>query len=1032
MPSSSPAPADPGASRPCPVREKVVRAARRRCRVHLLWELLLALLGVALLGAAIGPRLREGQCACLLLAGGLAALLLLSLRCLHRALRRRSLRQLCREYQRDFPEDANRLETTLELEEKQARGKPLTAFQQEYLASLQRRYLGKEGRLSLARVPSWQPPWRPRRMLLALLALPLLLWMGRNAWRRLFLHWTAPPPVQVVLSPGGEVPLHQDIRVTGELLRHHAPDGMWLELDWGGEVRRESMNPAGKNRWELTLYDLTRCGRLRAVTRTGASPWTPVVAYPPPAPLSVEMVSTPPAYTGLPSRTFHDFTDLSLVEGERLSVTCLMPQGEAWRLLGKSPGEAGKETEIPQEAFLPADGDSLQAEFQRGRYRARGKAFRVQVTPDYPPAVEARTPREDGEFAPTEHPAWSALLSDDYGLTAVSLHYSVDDQPQQCLSLWEEGGAPRELSLHRTPDLGPLEAGQVVVAWLEARDNRDPNPQTTRGNIVILTVKEPPSPLSPDNQSAGEGKRQEMSLEDLVSETKRLLRDTLGVARQEGVSSPEAAQHRALELSRDLRNLSQALRGREAQIAQASGMDSLPPAIATPLAQAAQAVGKAAEQVENGQAAQAQLPLRRALSQLTRLEAMLARNAQALSASGGGQGGSQDGGQNASSGQETAGDSQRGDRRQPLEELRRALDELQEIRGSLQDLLPRLSPEDGKALQNLADRTETLVPRIAAQESGAPAAGPLRNGARELEAARQALEADSSLPQAKARGQRALLSLAAAEEALSQGLRSEARMQMDRLSRQAEELARRQEALARENAARSPAPGGGTAERKAAREKQAALGKDTQAFQAEAREVSQELARRFPHAAETLENASTRTPWSQEVETAQSRAANSLLYGRYSRAADSQARAAQGLRQWGRQLGKAAEEIPLYGARELQEALEELERHREALANAQGEGKAEAAQGAARALEGMGRAFGQPSLERLAQSLEEAAPQAQLTALEQASRILRQELLKFQGQEERRLMLNSAPPPRKFRLQTQEYFRQLTNQEPAP
>ena len=80
----------------------------------------------------------------------------------------------------------------------------------------------------------------------------------------------------------------------------------------------------------------------------------------------------------------------------------------------------------------------------------------------------------------------------------------------------------------------------------------------------------------------------------------------------------------------------------------------------------------------------------------------------------------------------------------------------------------------------------------------------------------------------------------------------------------------------------------------------------------------------------------------------------------------------------------------------------------------------------------MGRAFGLPSLERLAQSLEEAAPQAQLTALEQASRILRQELLKFQGQEERRLMLNSAPPPRKFRLQTQEYFRQLTNQEPAP
>ncbi|MGN0866624.1 MAG: hypothetical protein ACI4SG_02965 [Oligosphaeraceae bacterium] len=1008
-----------------PLRKRMERVASRRRWAEFLRLAVWCLLGVGLLGVLAGERFREEQCAAILLGGMILAALLLLWR-LFTGRSRFTMRQLCREFQRDLPQDANALEAALELEEKAAGGEPLSPFQREYLAELQGRYLGRWEELT-GKVPSWRPGWRRNHLLLAFWGLLALAWGGRQAWCRFALGLFGTPPIQLTLSPAGEVPLHQDVALRAILQRYEGKDGVWLEVECDGQVRREPMNAAGGKIWELTLYDVTRNGRVRAVTGEGVSPWEKLSVYRAPAPVSVEMVCTPPAYMKLAPRRYDDFQDVKIMEGESLSVECVMPRGESWRLLCKEL--PGQNYEVPApEGFQPRDGAVYFAEYLRSPYMARGREFQVQVTPDYPPAVDLRSPEEDGEMTPDYAPEWNVHVSDDFGIRSVDLHYAVDDQEEQHRELWRGEDAPRELDLRKTPDFGKLEPGQVVLAWVEAQDNREPQSRMGRGRAVFLTVREERSDLPmPENQSMGETRHQAMSIADLIAETKRLLRDTLGLSRGEGIMKPGDSARRCLDLSQDLRNLSQAIRGREAQIAHAASVPSLDPAVGGPLSQASQAVGEAAVMVQDGQVEEAMLPQRRALSLLSRLEAMLARNAQSLASGGGGLGEGRTAGEEGEGQEGRAAQEDRGDRRLSLEKLQRALEEVQSLRSTLQEIYPDLQPGDCRRIQEMAERAGALVPQVAAQEGGSQAVEPLRNGTAELTAAGQALQ-NNALSQAKMRVQRALVSLGAAEEALVRALRQEARLQMDRLTRQAAELARRQEALAEENQGRGSSEGGASVRREA-RERQSALGRETQAFQRESQEVARELSRRFPQAAGALESMVAQSPLSREVGGAQSRASNALLYGRYDLAAENQHQAAEGLRQWSGRLARAREEIPLYGSQELEQALAELEAMRErVMSSLETEGAEGVQEASRRLLEELGRGFGLPMLEQLAEEAAHGRPEGMVSALDEAGELLRRELSRLQGNTGRELMLNASPPPRKYRQQTQEYFRRLTRE----
>ncbi len=1020
-----PSPSPQSLSR-CPLEKRVARVASRRRRRALLWRMVWALLCLGGLGVLVGERFREEQCA-LILLGGVALAVLLLLRELVTGHSRFPASRLCREFQRALPQDANALESAVELEQREARGESLSPFQKEYLGELQERYRSHWEEWA-AQVPPWRSVGQGKWLALAAAGILLLGWGGRHAWRRFALGLFGPPPLALTLTPGAEVPLHQDVILNATLLRYEGRDGVWLEVDSGGEMRREPMNAVGEKAWELTLYDVTESGRVRAVSREGVSPWKKLSVYRPPAPLSVKMVCTPPPYMRREIRKFDAFQDVKLMEGEVLSVSCGMPEGESWHLAGREPSGHSFAVSTPQ-GFLPKDGAVYHAEYQRSPHVARGREFQVQVTPDYPPVVEMRSPGEEEEMTPAAPPEWALQVSDDFGIRQVDLHYAVDDQAEQRRELWRGEEAPRELSLRQTLDFGALQPGQVVLAWVEARDNREPQAGLGRGRAVILTVKEEQGEApQAENQSGGESRQQAMAIADLIAETKRLLRDTLGLSQGEGIRTPEDTPRRRRELSQDLDHLSQAIRGREAQIAQAASLPTLGPGVSGPLFQASQAVGEAAALVQEGQVKEAMLPQRRALSLLSRLEALLARNAQSLAAGGGGQGEGQAAGEGAGEQEGRPPSEERGDRRSSWEKLQRALEEVQSLRGALQELYSDLRPEDRPKIQELAERAGALVPQVASQEGGSQAAEPLRNGRAELQAMEQALQ-EHALSQGKMRGQRALVSLEMAEEALVRALRQEARLQMERLTHQASELAQRQEALAEESQGMG-APEGDGALRREARERQAALGRETQAFQQELQEMARELSRRFPQAASGLENLVAQSALSREVGTAQSRAVNALLYGRYDLAAENQRQAAEGLRQWSGRLAQASQEIPLYGPRELEQALGELLTLRERLISSQNtEGREAAQEAARRLLEEMGKGFGLPGVSQLAEKVAQGRPEGTVSALDEAAELLRRELGRLQGNPGREWRQNASPPPRKYRPQTQEYFRRLT-QEP--
>lgn len=139
------------------------RIARRRVLADGVWKTVGTLAAPLAAAALLAGRFQEGTVFWTLTAAILASLGALAFS-LRNALRRNSLRSLCKLYQLDCPEDECALDAVLELE---AASTQPTDFQREYLALLQKRYLSKDSPLDKS------PRLRPR-LRLPLLALSLL------------------------------------------------------------------------------------------------------------------------------------------------------------------------------------------------------------------------------------------------------------------------------------------------------------------------------------------------------------------------------------------------------------------------------------------------------------------------------------------------------------------------------------------------------------------------------------------------------------------------------------------------------------------------------------------------------------------------------------------------------------------------------------------------------------------------------------------------------------------------------------------
>jgi len=976
----------------------------------LLWRIVWILLGLSALSAVLGDRVSE-QTAFQLLQLGIFVGVVLLLGWSYWLKRSNSLSSLCRDFRHDRPHDYDRLEAALELEANSANA---DAFQQEYLSELQERYLKEECR-ALKHAQSWYPQWRPLTLVLALFCAGGLVFLGQGAWERFWNRTIGVEAVAIERLPE-KIPVHQDMAISARIQRYGVEGGVFLESVQGGVHRKEAMICGADEAWHLTLFDLTEETYYRVVTKNAASRWRKFIVYVPPAPKSVTITTRPPEYTGLEARTFQEFQDLELVEGEMLSMDCEMPIEQRWELVD------GESFYAPPVEFFPRNQAVYLPRFFMEDVSADGTAFRTTVRPDQAPLIELVAPQEDEKITPNTRPALVAMTSDDYGVSQVALHFVIDEGEEVTKELWRD--APQKnVDINQAIDLGTLEGGQVVSGWLEALDNRQPKGHASRSSMFFLTVipaTEDMPPADGQNQQ-GDQKSQEMSVDDLITESKRLLRGTQDAEARREYVSEELALREQHELSRDLRSLAVAVSGRQVVVAKNAGVAELPPDLAQFFVNATRALEEAGGLVEAGQLLPSRKPQQRALTQLTRLAWMLLQNAQQMAQKGqSGQQSEQSGDQKQSQDQSQ---SQKGDRNFDMQKLQQALDDIQQLRREEQQVLSELSPKDAAVERRLASRSNDIGSAVASVASAAAAVPPIREAARELVGAAEQLE-HGDVNNARLRGDRAVQALTTAESLLQEALRKESLEQMDRLAQKADELAQEQ----RQQARNSEKMGQGipsAEEKKAARDAQSALQEKSQRFREEAASSLQNLSRQFPQAADALSEA-LRSSAADDVQKAQQKAQNALLYGRFERATESQDRAADALEHWRDQLAHAGEQIPQYTPEELQQALEELQERAGELAQAKSQqAQNDAQRNAAQSLKGLGEKFHTGELSQLGEAAMKGTPQEALAALEAARAFLREELAKMMGEDALRYTHSAVPLPKKYRPQVQEYFRRL-------
>ena len=485
--------------------------------------------------------------------------------------------QKAREFGQEHPEEHDALETAVELEGKSRNG-ILRPFEQEYLAQLQEHYAA-DGFSSLRASHAFaHPRWWPQLLTAGVLVFIFLYLKNpvmQRAWRGLASHQ---PGIEFIGLPA-EMERHQDLGIKVKINRYGGVATLEVR-EAHSDVVSHPMQGTGDAQ-SLTLYDISQEFSVRAWTPFVATRWHRVAVYDPPAPERISIDTTPPAYTGRTPQHRDDFGDLELIAGEALHIECEMPEGQTCQLQ-----ELPADTVTPVPCTLtplPSQEMHLQAEYRDGAgHIAKGPAFTVTVRPDLAPAIELIEPTADATCKPGESPNVLAHITDDFGVTAVEAHFYLDNQPEAKQLLWSpeaDDTIPRQLEVVSRLALNDLQLvpGQLLTGWLEATDNRTPDTQRARSELFFITIVPDEAAFEANMEGMDGGEMHEISITDLIVESKRLLRNTFDILGS-GFEPPVAERLR-VELERDLRALELAIRARSIDLAQQFGMPQLPPDI---------------------------------------------------------------------------------------------------------------------------------------------------------------------------------------------------------------------------------------------------------------------------------------------------------------------------------------------------------------------------------------------------------------------------------------------------------------------
>lgn len=211
---------------------------------------------------------------------------------------------------------------------------------------------------------------------------------------------------------------------------------------------------------------------------------------------------TYPEYTGLAPKHIEDTRRVSAVEGSRLDLALRLNKSVAEaRLLPESGG--GKPIVLDLEAegaaatlstYALANDQTFRLALtdEQGRTNRSPARFVFRVYPNRSPELKVAKPRGDSRPSPLEEMVFEGTVSDDFGLLAFGLAYSLAGDPPTEIPIGAEVPAQDPRTYRHTLALEELGVGaDDLVSWYVWADDVGPDgkPRRTMGDLYFAEVR---------------------------------------------------------------------------------------------------------------------------------------------------------------------------------------------------------------------------------------------------------------------------------------------------------------------------------------------------------------------------------------------------------------------------------------------------------------------------------------------------------------------------------------------------------------
>lgn len=378
----------------------------------------------------------------------------------------------------------------------------------------------------------------------------LAWWLGQRWWRRLTLYDVA---MQVECRAGGldnlVITAAEELRANRERVHPVLAAALFEQAD----ARLRSLPPAAVQplaRQLAPAIAIAAASALVIAVVPQARGPVPVIiqsarrsATPVPTPRGLQVIVTPPAYTGLPPFHVSNPSEIAALEGSRIDLETAPADG-AMEIVepGRAPVAFQLDRDRWRHTFAAAESRVLVIRPTVSGGDAASRLLRVRVDPDQRPRVRIATPGKDLVFgSPAGQVPIVIEAQDDLGLRSLDLRYTRVAGSGETFT-FEEGRVPVRIERHGdgtwrghaslTLESLSLADGDTLVYRAVATDGK-PGADPSMSDSFLLEIGRLAGVSSMGFALPEERDRQAISQQMLIIKTERLHRERDGMSRDD-------------------------------------------------------------------------------------------------------------------------------------------------------------------------------------------------------------------------------------------------------------------------------------------------------------------------------------------------------------------------------------------------------------------------------------------------------------------------------------------------------------------